>query len=288
MSLWGGPPLAEFASERFARAESARLDELRVGALEELVEAKLALGGHAEVVGELGALIAEHPYRERLRSQLMLALYRCDRQAEALQAYQHARRKLVEELGIEPSERLRDLERAILAQDPALALASAESAATKPTAQVQAIAFVGRERELGELIAGLEDACGGRGRLFLLVGEPGIGKSRLADELIAQAEARGTRVLIGRCWEAERTGVLAVDPSAERLGAPGGAREAPQSAGARRRRTCEARPGASRTAARPPRPYGPARRRCSLPPSRRGGGFRSELRVFQAAGHLPR
>ena len=122
MSLWRGPPLAEFASERFAQAEIARLDELRVGALEELVEAKLALGGHAEVVGELGALIAEQPYRERLRSQLMLALYRCDRQAEALQAYQDARRKLVEELGIEPGERLRDLERAILAQDPALAL----------------------------------------------------------------------------------------------------------------------------------------------------------------------
>jgi hypothetical protein len=173
-----------------------------VGALEELVEAKLALGGHAEVVGELGALIAEHPYRERLRSQLMLALYRCDRQAEALQAYQDARRKLVEELGIEPGERLRDLERAILAQDPALALTSAASAATTAAVQVPAIAFVGRERELGELIMGLEDSCGGRGRLFLLVGEPGIGKSRLAEELIARAEARGTRVLIGRCWEA--------------------------------------------------------------------------------------
>ena len=202
MSLWRGPPLAEFASERFAQAESARLDELRVGALEELVEAKLALGGHAEVVGELGGLIAAHPYRERLRSQLMLALYRCDRQAEALQAYQDARRKLVEELGIEPGERLRDLERAILAQDPALALASPESAPTKPATQVPAIGFVGRERELGELIGGLEDARVGRGRLFLLVGEPGIGKSRLAEELIAQAEARGTRVLIGRCWEA--------------------------------------------------------------------------------------
>ena len=202
MSLWRGPPLAEFAYERFAQAEIARLDELRVGAREELVEAKLALGGHAEVVGELEALIADHPYRERLRSQLMVALYRSDRQAEALQAYQDARRKLVEELGIEPSERLRDLERAILAQDPALALVSAKTAATKPAAQAPATAFVGRERELGELSAGLEDACGGRGRLFLLVGEPGIGKSRLAEELIAQAKGRGTRVLIGRCWEA--------------------------------------------------------------------------------------
>ena len=110
--------------------------------------------------------------------------------------------KLVEELGIEPGERLRDLERAILAQDPALVLASAESAATKPPAQAPTIPFVGRERELSELIASLDDACAGRGRLVLLVGEPGIGKSRLAEELIAQAEARGVRVLIGRCWEA--------------------------------------------------------------------------------------
>jgi DNA-binding SARP family transcriptional activator len=202
LSLWRGPPLAEFASEPFAQGEIARLDELRVGALEELVEAKLALGGHAEVVGELGALIAEHPFRERLRLQLMLALYRCDRQAEALQSYQDARRRLVEELGIEPGERLRELERAILAQDPALALSGAERAATKPTTQGPASAFVGRERELGELSAGLEDARGGRGRLFLLVGEPGIGKSRLAEELVAQAEARGTQVLAGRCWEA--------------------------------------------------------------------------------------
>ena len=90
------------------------------GALEELIEAKLALGRHGEVVGQLEALIAEHPYRERLRAQLMLALYRCERQADALQAYQDAARTLVEELGIEPGERLRELERAILAQDPAL------------------------------------------------------------------------------------------------------------------------------------------------------------------------
>jgi DNA-binding SARP family transcriptional activator len=204
LSLWRGPPLAEFAYERFAQAEIARLDELRLGALEDLVEAKLALGRHAEVVGELESLIAENPYRERLRSQLMLALYRSDRQAEALQAYQDARRKLVEELGIEPGERLRELERAILAQDPVLALTRVESAATQPPARARAprIPFVGRERELSELIASLDDACAGRGRLVLLVGEPGIGKSRLADELLAQGESRGVQVLIGRCWEA--------------------------------------------------------------------------------------
>ena len=203
LSLWRGAPLAELAYEPFAQREIARLDDLRLAALEQLIEAKLALGGHAEVVGRLEALIAEHPYREGLRAQLMLALYRCDRQAEALQAYQDARRTLVEELGIEPGERLRELERAILAQDPALQLAAkAEPTAGEPAAQTPGNVFVGRERELAELIGGLGDALAGSGRLFLLVGEPGIGKSRLADELIAHARTRGARVLVGRCWEA--------------------------------------------------------------------------------------
>ena len=122
LALWRGDPLADLAYEPFALAEIARLDDLRIATLEQLIEAKLALGGHAEVVEQLEVLIGEHPYRERLRAQLMLALYRCDRQADALQAYQDARRTLVEELGIEPGERLRELERAILAQDPALSL----------------------------------------------------------------------------------------------------------------------------------------------------------------------
>ena len=94
LSLWRGAPLADLAYERFAQPEIARLEVLRVTALEQLVDAQLGLGRHAEVVGRLQALIAEHPYRERLRAQLMLALYRCDRQADALQAYQDARRAL--------------------------------------------------------------------------------------------------------------------------------------------------------------------------------------------------
>ena len=125
LSLWRGEPLADLAYEPFAQAEIARLEELRVAALELLVEAKLVLGRHAEVVGELETLIGDHPYRERLRGQLMVALYRCERQADALEAYQHARRALVEELGIEPGEQLRALERAILAQDAALAAPAA-------------------------------------------------------------------------------------------------------------------------------------------------------------------
>jgi DNA-binding SARP family transcriptional activator len=402
LSLWRGAPLVELAYESFAQRETARLDDLRVAALEQLVEAKLALGAHAEVVGQLEALIGEQPYRERLRAQLMLALYRSDRQADALQAYQDARRTLVEELGIEPGERLRELERAILAQDPGLtaplerddgdaaprgrapaelptgvvtflltdiedssglweadsegmaaalelhdeliartvhahggrllktkgegdatatafrrasdAVAAAvdlqealgaaswpgglelrvrialhtgeaherggdyfgpalnrvarlraltrggatvmsqataeivhdrlppevelvdlgrhelrglsrpenvfelravvaqaalapRAVAVEPAAPEAAVetprgAFVGREPELAELLAGLDDALARRGRLFLLGGEPGIGKSRLAEELIAQARAREVRVLVGRCWEA--------------------------------------------------------------------------------------
>ena len=129
LSLWRGAPLAELAYEPFAQREIARLEELRVAALEQLIEAKLALGRHAEVVGQLETLVGQHPYRERPRALLMLALYRTDRQADALQAYQDARRTLVEELGIEPGERLRELETAILTQDPELQLAAEEPAA---------------------------------------------------------------------------------------------------------------------------------------------------------------
>ena len=120
LALWRGPPLADFAYEPFAQAEIARLEELRLAAIEQRVEADLELGRHAEIVGELEALAAEHPLREGVRGQLMLALYRCDRQAEALEAYRIGRRLLVEELGIEPSSSLRELHEQILAQDPAL------------------------------------------------------------------------------------------------------------------------------------------------------------------------
>ncbi|HYI17993.1 MAG TPA: BTAD domain-containing putative transcriptional regulator, partial [Solirubrobacteraceae bacterium] len=125
LSMWRGAPLADLAYEHFAQAEIARLAELRIHAEEQLIDARLALGRHAEVVGRLPALIGEHPYRERLRGQLMLALYRCDRQADALQAYQDARRALVDDLGIEPGERLRALEQAVLEHDPSLAAPSA-------------------------------------------------------------------------------------------------------------------------------------------------------------------
>ena len=120
LALWRGPPLADFAYEVFAQSEIARLEELRLAAMEERIEADLALGRHAEVVGDLDALVADHPLRERLRGQLMLALYRCDRQADALAVYREGRKLLSEELGLEPSPTLRRLEASILAHEPGL------------------------------------------------------------------------------------------------------------------------------------------------------------------------
>jgi DNA-binding SARP family transcriptional activator/tetratricopeptide (TPR) repeat protein len=208
LALWRGSPLADVAHERFAQGEIARLEELRLACLEERIEQDLDAGRHTEVIGELEALVAEHPLRERLRAQLMLALYRARRQAEALTAYQAARRALVDELGLEPSPELQELERRILRQDPSL---DVEAAAPPPvTAPAPAGAprrraagtFVAREWELATLEAGLDDAFAGRGRLFLLVGEAGIGKSRLADEFAARAKQRGALILWGRCWEA--------------------------------------------------------------------------------------
>ena len=119
LELRRGPALAEFAFEPFAQNEIGRLEDLRLTAVEERLEADLALGRHADVIGELEALVTENPHRERLRGQLMLALYRAGRQAEALEAYQRTRRAL-DELGIEPSEELHRLEKAILTHDIAL------------------------------------------------------------------------------------------------------------------------------------------------------------------------
>ena len=120
LALWRGTPLADLRYEPFAQVEITRLEELHVGVLEDRIDTDLALGRHADVVSELESLVAAHPLRERLRQQLMIALYRCGRQADALSAYQSARRVLVEELGIEPSPALQRLQHAVLAQDASL------------------------------------------------------------------------------------------------------------------------------------------------------------------------
>src|SRR5215210_505642 len=132
LALWRGPALADLADESFAQAEIARLEELRATAREELFEAELQAGRHAHLVAELEVFVAEHPLRERPRAQLMLALYRSGRQADALEAYRRARDTLVDELGIDPSAELQQLEQAILRHDPAVALDDARAAPREP------------------------------------------------------------------------------------------------------------------------------------------------------------
>lgn len=132
LGLWRGAPLADLAYESFAQTSINRLEELRLAALEQRIDADLALGSHAELVGELEQLVAEHPLQERLRGQLMLALYRSGRQAEALDVYRATRDRLVEELGIEPTPALHQLERAILVQDSSLDLEQAAPTPAEP------------------------------------------------------------------------------------------------------------------------------------------------------------
>ncbi|MDA0159270.1 AAA family ATPase [Solirubrobacter ginsenosidimutans] len=196
LALWRGPALAGLDHLPFAALEVARLHEARLAALEARLQADLALGAHADLVGELLQLTRTHVQRERLHELLMLALYRSGRQAEALEAYRTARSAFVAELGLEPGPRLRELERAILQQDPRLELMPElpVGAPERP--------FVGRTAELAVLLAALDGAVAGRGRVCLVAGEPGIGKSRLTEELSGHAAARGISVLVGRCWEA--------------------------------------------------------------------------------------
>src|SRR5215472_12553253 len=121
MTLWRGPPLADFRYEPFAQAEISRLEELQLACLEERNEANLALGLEGALTAELGRMVSDHPLRERLRGQLMLALYRSGRQTEALESYREFRNALREELGLEPSSALREFQAAILRHDPFLA-----------------------------------------------------------------------------------------------------------------------------------------------------------------------
>src|SRR5215216_1755160 len=143
LALWRGSPLAGLPLQSSARHELARLAEQRLTALEQRIDAELAVGRHHELVGELRELVAIHAYRERLCGQLMLALYRSGRQAEALEVYRAGRRLLADRLGLEPSAPLRDLERQILRHDPALrsarrAHASAARSASHPPASARA------------------------------------------------------------------------------------------------------------------------------------------------------
>jgi DNA-binding SARP family transcriptional activator/RecA/RadA recombinase len=224
LALWRGPALVEVADEGFAQAERNRLEGLRVAALEDRLAADLDLGGHAAAAAELEELAGRYRFRERLAGLLMLALYRSGRQGEALQAFAAARRALADELGIDPGRWLRQLETGILRQDPELdwtpppaepgpppgeaggsegEASPALAVSVTPSPQPAAGELVGRDDQLAALDGFLAGARGGRGRVVLVAGEPGIGKTRLAEEAVRRAAAAGMQVAWGRCHEGD-------------------------------------------------------------------------------------
>ena len=207
LALWRGPALADLAYEPFAQSEIGRLEELRWVALEQRIEADLAGGRHAELVGDLEVLIAEQPLREHLRYQLMLALYRSARQAEALAAYREARRQLSEELALEPSEELKRLEQAILRQDPALDLpeaASGPSLARQAPAPDRSLLIVPRTLD------GIE--------ALLRLAEP-LGASQPPRELILARVVETAELAAATAALAERRAQLMADGLAARTAA---------------------------------------------------------------------
>ena len=231
--LWRGSAYSEVRDEPFARAEARRLEELLLTAIETRMDAGLTLGRHQALAGELETLTNAHPMRERLWSQRMLALYRSGRQAEALRVFQDLRTILVAELGIEPGHDVTWMEHAILTQDPALDFpAPPERAAEEPLGSARAVSmsstyrvrvpgtqhegrFVGREREVALLGDWWSSVRDGGGRLLLVDGDPGIGKTRLVADLVHSIEGEGAIVLWGRCDEDP---VAPFQPFAEALG----------------------------------------------------------------------
>ena len=193
LNIWRGAALANLADEPFAAAEIRRLEEMRMQATELAIAADLAAGRHRKAAAEIDALIGEHPLRERLHAQRMLALYRCGRQADALEAYRQARHTLVDQIGVEPGPELQRLHDAILRQDPSLELVVLEfprelDAAGSPP-------LIGRDAELAWLRAHWQRARAGAGALITLAGGRGSGKTRLAAELAGEAHREGATVL---------------------------------------------------------------------------------------------
>jgi predicted ATPase/DNA-binding SARP family transcriptional activator len=180
LELWRGHPFAGVSDDGALRAEAQRLEDLRVAAFEDRIEADLALGQNADLVDELEGLVRQYPYRERLWRQLMLALYRAERQTDALTAYRRARALLDEELGLEPGEELQHLEQLILRHE----VPSARPPEERHNLPTSLSSFIGRETELGDI-----DRLLATGRLLTLSGVGGVGKTRLALEAARRAVA---------------------------------------------------------------------------------------------------
>jgi WD40 repeat protein/DNA-binding SARP family transcriptional activator len=194
LALWRGPALDDVAGEPFAAAEIRRLEELRLAAVELAIQRDLEAGRHREVVGELEALVLDEPLREELHAQRMLALYRSGRQADALAAYRQARAALVEAIGVEPGPELRRLHEAILRQDPSLEAPASEPVRPAPELDT-GTPLVGREADLDRLREHWRKARDGAGRLVLVTGAEGMGKTRLAAEVAAAVRRDGGAVL---------------------------------------------------------------------------------------------
>ena len=220
LALWRGPVLADLRYEDFAQGAVARLEELRLTTIEERIEADLALGRHAELTPELEGLVAEHPLRERLRRQLMVALYRSGRQADALAAFQDARRTLSEELGLQPGPELKELELAILRHDAALSVEPPELKARRRL-PAPATALVGRRREVDEVAALLREA-----RLVTLTGPGGTGKTRIAIQAAHELAADFAHGVDFVALAGVRDAALVVPEIALALGVQSGARSA--------------------------------------------------------------
>ena len=213
LALWRGTPFSELDDAPTVVAERVRLEELRLLALEDRAAARLGLGQHAHVAAELEALTAQYPLRERLWALRAMALARSGRQADALEVLRTVRDVLTDELGIEPGPELQALQTAVLRQDPSLSVTPVrqKTAERPPAAPVPASPepagvswpMVGRASELGGLRDLLDQAEGGTASFAYVVGEPGIGKSRLCDELATLARARGALVAVGRCSQDE-------------------------------------------------------------------------------------
>jgi predicted ATPase/DNA-binding SARP family transcriptional activator len=183
LSLWRGPALLGLPQSTWATAEAGRLDALRLDALEERFEASLALGEHAEIGTAIRAALEQSPFRERLWGQLMLALYRSGRQADALEVFQEARRVLIEELALEPGPELRRLQEAMLAHDPAIAPVPL-APRRRGNLPAPVTSFIDREVELARVVELLREH-----RVVTLTGPPGVGKSRLALEAVRSVES---------------------------------------------------------------------------------------------------